>query len=129
MNRLAAIGVLLIASVLPASATEWMICSDGDKASIRVLLGQLDVIAVIDIEITVGKKTWSTKGNHGATLITKGQAFETADQILIDVTDSAVNAIVARLRLFKASEGKDYVSGGTLQMAGEGAWAVTCSGP
>jgi hypothetical protein len=129
MKRLAVIGIVLIASALPARATEWMICSDGDKASIRVLLGQMDVIAVIDIEITVGKEIWSTKVNHGTTPITKGQAFETDDQIFIDVTDSAVNSIVARLRLFKASEGDDYVSGGTLQVAGEGAWAVTCSGP
>ncbi len=127
--RLIAIGVLLIASVLPARATEWMICSDGDKASIRVLLGRMDVIAVNGIEIAIGKKTWSTQGDQGATPITKGQAFETADQILIDVTDFAVNAIVARLRLFKARESNDYVSGGTLQMSGEGAWAVTCSGP
>ncbi|MBC8037639.1 MAG: hypothetical protein H7X89_10535 [Rhizobiales bacterium] len=128
MNRLAVIGVLLVASTAPAQATEWLICSNGDKASISVLLGQMEVIAVADIMIEVGQKKWSTKGD-GATLITKGQAFETKDQIWIDVTDANVAGIVAQLRLFKASEGDDYVSGGILRVADEGAWAVTCSGP
>jgi hypothetical protein len=47
-----------------------------------------------------------------------------------------VNAIVAKLRLFKVSEiveGSDDgvfdATGGTLQMPGVGAWAVRCSGP
>ena len=128
MKRVAAIGVLLIAFVGPAKATEWLNCSDGDKASFNVLLGNMNVIAVDTIEVEAGGKKWSTRGD-GATPITKGQAFETADQIYIDATDDNVNAIVAQLRLFKASEGEDYVSAGTLRVAGVGAWAVTCSGP
>lgn len=128
MKRLAAIGVLLIALAGPAKATEWLNCSDGDKASFNVLLGNMNVIAVDTIEVDAEGKKWSTRGGD-ATLITKGQAFETADQIYIDVTDSNVDAIVAQLRLFKASEGEIYVSAGTLRVAGVGAWAVTCSGP
>ena len=128
MKRLAAVGVLLIALAVPAKATEWLNCSDGDKASFNVLLGNMNVIAVDTIEVEVGSKKWSTRGGD-ATLITKGQAFETADQIYIDATDSNVDAIVAQLRLFKANEGEDYVSAGTLRVAGIGAWAVTCSGP
>ena len=128
MKRLAAIGVLLIATAVPVKATEWLNCSDGDKASFNVLLGNMNVIAVDTIEIEAGGKKWSTRG-ESATPITKGQAFETADQIYIDVTDDKVDAIVAQLRLFKASEGDDYVSAGTLRVAGIGAWAVTCSGP
>ncbi|MEQ1521090.1 MAG: hypothetical protein ABL936_07445 [Aestuariivirga sp.] len=128
MKRFAAIGVLLIALAGPAKATEWLNCSDGDKASFNVLLGNMNVIAVDTIEVEAEGKKWSTRGGD-ATLITKGQAFETADQIYIDVTDSNVDAIVAQLRLFKASEGEIYVSAGTLRVAGVGAWAVTCSGP
>lgn len=128
MKRLAAIGVLLIAATGPARATEWLNCSDGDKASFNVLLGNMNVIAVDTVEVEAGGKKWSTQGGD-AILIAKGQAFETADQILIDVTDSNVNAIVAQLRLYKASEGEDHVSAGTLRVAGVGAWAVTCSGP
>lgn len=128
MKRLAAIGVLVIATAAPAKATEWLNCSDGDKASFNVLLGNMNVIAVDTIEVEAGGKKWSTRG-EGATSITKGQAFETADQIYIDVTDDKMDAIVAQLRLFKASEGEDFVSAGTLRVAGIGAWAVTCSGP
>ena len=128
MKRLAAIGVLLTALAVPAKATEWLNCSDGDKASFNVLLGNLNVIAVDAIEVEAVGKKWSTRGGD-ATLIAKGQAFETADQIYIDATDSNVDAIVAQLRLFKASEGEDYVSAGTLRMPDIGAWAVTCSGP
>jgi hypothetical protein len=128
MKRLAAIGVLLIAAAGPARATEWLTCSDGDKASINVLLGHMNVIAVDTVEVEAAGKKWSTRGGD-ATLIAKGQAFETSDQIYIDVTDSNVDAIVAQLRLFKTSEGEDYVSAGTLRVAGIGAWAVTCSGP
>ncbi len=127
MKRLAAVGALLLAST-PAQATEWLVCSGGDNASISVLLGQMEVIGVADIMFEIGQKKWSTKG-EGATLITKGQAFESKDQIWIDVTDANVNAIVAELRLFKAVEGKQYVTGGTLRVIGEGAWAVTCTGP
>jgi hypothetical protein len=108
--------------------TEWLNCSDGDKASFNVLLGNMNVIAVDTIEVEVGEKKWSTR-DAGAKPITKGQAFETTDQIYIDVTDDKMDAIVAQLRLFKASEGEDYVSAGTLRVAGVGAWAVTCSGP
>jgi len=128
MKRLAAIGVLVIATAVPAQATEWLTCSDGDKASFNVLLGNMNVIAVDTIEFEAGGKKWSTRAGDG-TPITKGQAFETADQIYIDVTDDKMDAIVAQLRLFKASEGDNYVSAGTLRVAGVGAWPVTCSGP
>ena len=128
MKRLAAFGFLIIAATVPAKATEWLNCSNGDKASFNVLLGNMNVIAVDTIEVEAGGKKWSTR-DAGATPITKGQAFETVDQIYIDVTDEKMDAIVAQLRLFKASEGDDYVSAGTLRVAGVGAWAVTCSGP
>ena len=128
MKRLAAILGLMILTSVPARATEWLICSDGDKVSFSVLLGAMDVIAVNDIKIEAGGKMWSTTPGEG-TLVTKGQAFETADQMWIDVTDETVAAIVAQLRLFKASEGEDAVSGGTLRMPGVGAWAVSCTGP
>ena len=127
MKCLAALGVLLIAST-PGQATEWLVCSNGDKASISVLLGQMQGIAVANVAMEVGKKKWSTRGD-GATPVTKGQAFETKDQIWIDVTDANLNAIVAELRLFKAVEGERNVIGGTLRVKGEGAWAVICTGP
>ena len=105
-----------------------MVCSAGDKASIAVLLGAMDVIAVVKVDIEAGSKTWSTSA-EGAARIIVGQAFETADQMMIDLTDENVNAVVAQLRLYKASEGEDYAAAGTLRIAGAGAYAVTCEGP
>jgi hypothetical protein len=60
MKLLAAIGALLIALAVPAKATEWLNCSDGDKASFNVLLGNMNVIAVDTIEIEAADKKWST---------------------------------------------------------------------
>jgi hypothetical protein len=120
---------------LPAHATEWMDCSDPtNSVSFRVLLGAMDVIAVNTVEIVASGAKWSTTAGDGATVITKGQAFETRDQIWIDMTDEQVDQIVARLRLFKAQddggEGDAVpVLGGTLEMPGVGAWAMSCSGP
>jgi hypothetical protein len=137
MRRLLAAAFLLTATALPARATEWLDCGDAENTvNFRVLLGMMDVIAVNNIEIEVKGKKWSTTPADGVTTVTKGQAFETPDQMWIDVTDENVNAIVAKLRLFKVSEiveGSDDgvfdATGGTLQMPGVGAWAVRCSGP
>jgi hypothetical protein len=135
MRALSAAVLLLAAMALPAHATEWMDCSDPtDSVSIRVLLGAMDVISVNTVEIVASGAKWSTAGGEGVTLITNGQAFETAEQIWIDMTDEAVNEVVARLRLFKAmDDGGDgdatVVLGGTLAMPGIGAWPMKCSGP
>ena len=129
MRAILAAAAIFLWLAHPARATEWLICSGGEDVEIRVLLGAMQVIAVDSIEIEVKGKKWSTRGGDGVTLITKGQAFETAEQIWIDATDEKMDAIVARLRLFKANEGDAVVSGGTLQMPGIGAWAVSCEGP
>ena len=129
MKRLAAVIVALFAASSPARATEWMICSDDSgKASFSVLLGAMDVIAISSLKIEVDGKTWSTVKGEG-TLVTIGQAFESDDQMLIDVTDSEVSTLVAQLRLFEASEADAVAAGGTLRIPGQGAWAVTCDGP
>jgi hypothetical protein len=136
MTRLPVAAVLVLAGMaLPAHATEWMDCGDAEKTvSIRVLLGAMDVIAVNQIEIEALGKTWSTAGTGGATRVTTGQAFETPDQIWLDVTDENMSQVIARLRLFKASDDTEgiengYAAGGTLSLPGLGVWAVSCSGP
>ena len=130
MKRALAAALLLFGLAAPARATEWLECSAGEgKPSIRLLLGAMNVIAANTIEIEAGGKTWSTRSGLGVIPITKGQAFETPDQMLVDVTDADVNEIVAQLRLFTASDGDKTVYGGTLRLKGLGVWAVSCSGP
>lgn len=121
---------LVAASLAPAAATESIVCASEDKtASIDVLVGLgLDVISIARVTVEARGKTWSTDAG-GEQKIVVGQAFENQDKILLDVTDEGMAAVVASLRLFKASEGEDYVSGGTLRVTGVGAWAVACSGP
>jgi hypothetical protein len=118
----------MLALPLPAAATETMICAAGDEASAAILLGAMDVIAVVKADIEIGDQHWSTSEGSG-TRITVGQAFETSDQVLIDFTDANVNAIVAQLRLFKTAEGDRLATAGTLRIAGAGAYAVVCEGP
>ncbi len=43
--------------------------------------------------------------------------------------DEAISTRIAELRLFKSTEGDVLVYGGTLRIAGYGAWPVSCSGP
>jgi hypothetical protein len=136
MTRLCAAAVMVLAGMaLPAHATEWMDCGDAEKTvGVRVLLGAMDVIAVNQVEIEALGKSWSTAGSDGAVRVTTGQAFETADQIWLDVTDENMAQVIARLRLFKASDSTEgvengYAVAGTLSLPGLGVWAVSCSGP
>jgi hypothetical protein len=129
MMRSVVAACLLLALVTPVSATESIICSSADNAaSIDVLVGMVDVISIARASIEAGGKKWATDAD-GEKKIAVGQAFEDPEKIIVDFTDEGVSQIVASLRLFKASEGEDYVSAGTLRVAGTGAWAVTCSGP
>jgi hypothetical protein len=129
MRFLHAAGILLALSA-PASATESIVCASEDNAaSIDVLVGLgLDVIAIDRVSLEAGGKTWATNAD-GEQKIVVGQAFEDSEKLVLDLTAEGMAPIVASLRLFKVSEGADYASGGTLKIAGVGAWAVTCSGP
>lgn len=128
MKRLAAIAGLVILGTAPASATDWLICSDGGKASISVLAGSLGIGSATDFKVSAGDRTWSTTPGEGSPIV-KGQAFETGAMLFADVMTPDMAATVAELRLFRASEGDTVAAGGTLRVPGEGAWAVSCSGP
>ncbi len=137
MKQLLAAAAILSCLAVPATATEWVNCGDGEgKVSFDVLMGLMDVIAIDTVRIEANGKKWSNKPQAGETKIEIGQAFETADQMWIDVVDEGMGGFVAKLRLFKASEtvegsedGVFDATGGTLQMPGIGAWVVGCSGP
>jgi hypothetical protein len=127
----AAVAVALAGLATPSLATEWINCADAEgRASFDFLVGALDVIAVVGLTITVGDKVWASDVAYGpGEPVTVGQAFETADMILVDAMDEAVSTKIAELRLFKATEGDaSPVYAGTLRIPGHGAWAVSCSG-
>ena len=137
MRQFLAAAAILIGLNASASATEWVTCSgDEGKVSFDVLLGLMDVIAIDTVKIAVNGKKWSTKPEAGDTKVEVGQAFETADQMWIDVLSEGMSGFVAKLRPFKAAEivegsddGAFDATGGVLHMPGVGAWTVSCSGP
>jgi hypothetical protein len=115
----------------PAQATEWVHCSDpAGAASIDYLAGALDVLAVVGVTMSAGEKIWASATAYGpGDAIAVGQAFEDEDSVRIDIMDENLAAKIAELRLVKASEGDMKVLGGTLRIAGRGAWAMSCEGP
>jgi len=135
MIRLAAIAPIAIGGLCglatPSLATEWINCASPDGgASFDFLVGTTDVLAVAGMTITVGEKVWATDPAYGPGDPTSvGQAFETDTMILIDAVDLEVTTKIAELRLFKATEADATVYAGTLRIPGQGAWAVTCTGP
>ncbi len=118
----------VLAAASPAFATEWVHCSDaGGSASFDYLAGDgVDVLSVSALTVTVGEKVWASDPANGpGDPVSVGQAFETADTVLIDAMDKDFVKI-ASLRLFKASESDATAYGGTLTIKGLGAWAVSC---
>lgn len=133
MIRLAAIAsiVSLCGLATPSFATEWINCASPDGgASFDILVGTTDVLSVAGMTITVGDKVWATDPAYGPGDPTSvGQAFEDAETIRVDAMDGTFTKI-AELRLFKTTEGTaDTVTAGTLRILGDGAWAVSCTGP
>jgi hypothetical protein len=132
MIRWLAAIAFVAAPVTPALATEWLSCADRDgAASIDVLLGAMEVIAVVGMTISVGDRVWASHVEYGpGEPIVVGQAFETSDALLLDAMDEKMVGIIAELRLFKAEAGDAPMAyGGTLRILDEGAWAVSCAGP
>ncbi len=122
------LGAGLIAG--PACATEWIACADaGGAASFDFLVGALDVLAVTGLTITVGDEVWASDVAYGpGAPVAVGQAFADATSIRIDAMDAALSTKLAELRLFKAEAADGApVYGGTLAIAGHGAWAVACT--
>ncbi len=117
-----------LAAAGPAMATEWQHCADaGGAASFDYLAGEgLSYLQVSALTVTAGEKVWASDSANGpGDPVSIGQAFEDRDTIRIDAIDKDAQP-VARLRLFKASEGPSAALGGTLAITGLGAWAVSC---
>ena len=128
--RVAVLALLLGCVAVPAVATETAVCTNGDSASISVLLGSAEVIAPVRVEVSVDEKNWSTDPNAASSHLVKiGQAFEGDNQMLLDLTDATVGNVIIKLRLFEADEtNSGVVGGGTLWVKGSGVYAVTCTG-
>ena len=110
-----------------AFATESVVCEFSEDVAIQLLMGSLEVASVARADITAAGRRWSTQEAPGVTTITVGQAFQTASELRVDFTDKDVNEIVARLRLFQASDDTSLAQAGTLKIENVGVWPVVCS--
>jgi hypothetical protein len=131
MIRLAALAIALAGLASPAFSTEWVYCTDaGGLASFGYLAGDgLGVLSIVALNVSAGEKVWASDVAYGpGDPVSVGQGFEDEHMVKIDAMDEDF-AKLAELRLFKTSEGDDYVSAGTLRIVGMGAWAVACEGP
>ena len=133
MIRLAAIAsiVSLCGLAPPSLATEWVNCVAPDgAATFDFLVGSVDFLSIAGLNISTGEKVWASSAAYGpGDPVVVGQAFESAETIVIDAVDESMAAKVAELRLFKTTEADAMVYGGTLRIPGYGAWAVSCTGP
>ena len=119
----------LLASVIPARATENIMCVGGDKVSIMFLVGTTPGLKPLSLEMAAGGKTWSTSGSGGATPVLISQSFDTGAMMMLDLTDDNAERVIAELRVTRAhEEGHDPVAAGTLRIAGMGVWTVVCDG-
>ena len=129
MRRLggAVLAVLMALGATPAFATGEIAC-EGDGVSVDMLVGRLEVLAILRVVVRIGDKTWSSDQSYAeGTPIQVGQRFEDDRMLLVDFTDDNVEGVIARLRAFSLTEGDNYVSGGAFSMKGEGAYLVDCS--
>ena len=112
----------------PAYATGEIICdaTDGSGASIRVGIGRLPVLAILDATATDGTDVWSTNATGGEREIAVGQRFMDDQRVLIDFTDPNIEQIIVSLRLFQASGDKSYAEAGVLSFKGVSAFPVQC---
>ena len=125
---LRSIAFLAVLAVSPAMATEWVHCADaGGAASFDYLAGDgTGVLQVLAVTITAAEKVWASDPANGpGDPVSIGQAYEDGAMVLIDAMDKDFTKL-AELRLFKAGEGDAVALGGTLRIAGQGAWAVSC---
>ncbi|MGY6709843.1 MAG: hypothetical protein ACXIVF_16120 [Rhizobiaceae bacterium] len=130
MKRLVAAALCLPLFAGPLFATGSIGCegTGGDEVSVDLTIGSLPILAIVAASVAAGEDVWSTDETSDNP-IAIGQAFSEDGRILVDFVDPNFEAVLARLRLVSASEGKDQALAGTLAISGRGAWPIVCVGP
>lgn len=122
-----AIALATVASA-PATATEWIYCSDPEATvDVGFLLGSVGAFMPAGATLRYKTQHWTTNEAYGdGALMTVGQGFSDQSMLVVDLYDEGVNAPIAELRVWKAEEGDLTAHAGTLRIPGQGAWAVSC---
>jgi len=123
---------LLIAALLvgatPAAAAQWVHCADpSGAASFDYLAGDDSGTPTVDaLTISAGERVWASDPANGpGDPVSVGQALFDAETVRIDAVDGNLQAIAA-LRLFTSTQEGETVFAGTLNVPGQGVWAVVC---
>lgn len=126
MRRTLLTMVMGVGLAWPALASSGLHCHSADGATISMGIGNVPVFHALGAHIEAdGVVLNSEDGTIGAV-----NGFAEADgSIRVDFTDDNVNAIVARLRLFRAIEADSFAMAGVLQVTDVGAYAVICDEP
>ena len=84
----------------PASATEWVYCSDVDSvAEIGFLLGTVDAFMPAGATMRHETRHWTTNEAYGdGAVMTVGQGYGDDTMLMVDLFDEAVDAKIAELR-------------------------------
>ena len=128
MKKLAvSLGIILAASA-PAWATASITCRSDQGATVYLGAFNGPQLLINSVEIISGDTHWSTHNVDAEQMIVM-QNFSDGESIKIDLADPNVENIIAKVRLFGAEEGAEYVLAGTLQMPNIGVYALICEGP
>lgn len=114
------------ASALPAQASVGLFCH-GTYIDIEIPLGGAAGLNPLSATIRAAGTIWTTEeGVAGATPIVPAQSASVDNRLYLDFSDPNLEGIIVEIRLFWAEEETDPVYGGTLRIAGHGAWAISC---
>ena len=125
IGRFAAAAGLMSIWTSPALATEWFICSDGEKRRSAYWWDRLGVGSATDFRVSVGDKVWSTKQAEG-TPIVKSQAYENDSMLLADVAAEDLSKVRCRTSRVQERRSGCHCRRRNPAGGGRGGWAVTC---
>jgi hypothetical protein len=118
---------ILALSSAPSFAGFGLFCEGPEGISANIPLGGGVGLHPLGAEIKVGTSTWTTEEGVANTIqIIPAQSASVDNRLYLDFADPNYEGVVAEIRLFWAEEETDPIYGGTLRVAGQGAWAISC---
>lgn len=127
MKLVALAAAFVTLSAAPSLASFGLMCTGPDEVRVSIPLGGGPGLTPLGAEIVVGDKTWTTEtGVAGTTEIMAAQSAALDSRLYLDFTDPNYEGLLAEVRLFWTNEADEPVYGGTLRLAGHGAWPIAC---
>lgn len=127
MKLLVLAGVMLALSVAPSFASFGLMCTGPNGIDVSVPLGAGPGLTPLGTEIKAAGNVWTTEaGKAGTIQVTPAQSASLDNRLYLDFSDPNYESVLVEIRLFWAEEETDPIYGGTLRIAGHGAWPISC---